>query len=442
MSTYTPIASQTLGSATSTVTFSSIPQNYTDLVIIGAVKNTANNGDEVAFQLNGDTTSSYSRTRLFGDGSSAASGRASNQTKGALAINSTAQFSTVIANFQNYSNGATFKTVLSRGSDASNYVSSYVSLWRNTSPITQITLLPDSGTTFTSGSTFTIYGVAAGNSSAKATGGNIVTTDGTYWYHAFTSSGTFTPSSALTCDYVVVAGGGGGGTYYYGGGGGAGGYRSATSQSLSANTVYPALVGAGGFGGTSNTAAPTSGIDSTFVITSAGGGRGGSEPVAFSRPGISGGSGGGGDGVATSQAGGSGNTPSTSPSQGNNGGTGVTDNASYGVGGGGGGATAAGANASGSTAGAGGAGSNAISTWLSSLGLGASGYLAGGGGGGSGGTSYNFGAGGSGGGGAGGANASGVAGSPNTGGGGGGSGGGSGNGGQGGSGVVIIRYAV
>ena len=157
--TYEPIATTTLGSATATVTFSSISGSYTDLVLVCAVKNTANTGDEVAFQLNSDTGSNYSRTRIFGDGSTAQSGRNLNTTKGALGINSTAQFSTVIANFQNYSNGTTYKTVVSRGSDASNYVSAYVSLWRNTNAITSIVLLPDSGTTFTSGSTFTIYGI-------------------------------------------------------------------------------------------------------------------------------------------------------------------------------------------------------------------------------------------------------------------------------------------
>ena len=159
--TYEPIATTTLGSAESSVTFSSISGSYTDLVLICAVKNTANNGDEVAFQLNSDTGSNYSRTRIFGNGSTASSSRASDTTKGALGINSTAEFSTVIANFQNYSNATTYKTVISRGSDASNYVSSYASVWRNTNAITSIVLLPDSGTTFTSGSTFTLYGIAS-----------------------------------------------------------------------------------------------------------------------------------------------------------------------------------------------------------------------------------------------------------------------------------------
>ncbi|NBR25162.1 MAG: hypothetical protein EBU08_15585, partial [Micrococcales bacterium] len=178
MSTYTPIASQTLSSAAASVTFSSIPQGYTDLVLVANVQNTANDGDEVAFQLNSDTTSNYSRTRIYGNGTTASSGRASSQTKGALAINSTSMYSTVIANFQNYSNSTTYKTVISRGSSASNFVSAYVSLWRSTSAITQITILPDSGTTFVTGSTFSIYGIQVGNAAQKAQGGNIVTSDG------------------------------------------------------------------------------------------------------------------------------------------------------------------------------------------------------------------------------------------------------------------------
>jgi hypothetical protein len=437
MSTYTPIASQTLGSAASSVVFSSIPQNYTDLVIIGAVKNTANNGDEVAFQLNGDTTSSYSRTRLFGDGSSASGGRASSQTKGALAINSTARFSTVTANFQNYSNGATFKTVLSRGSDASNYVSAYVSLWRNTSPITQITLLPDSGTTFTADSTFTIYGVSAGNSSAKASGGNIVTTDGSYWYHTFTSSGIFVPNEALTCDYLVVAGGGGGGSRHAGGGG-AGGYRTSiggSALSLSANTVYQALVGAGGLGASNNTSFTndgTAGINSVFsTITSAGGGKGGGNND-IATDGGTGASGGGG------QYGGSGGSASPS-GQGNAGGSGSASASSYGGGGGGGsGASASGNNGSSS---AGGAGGNGTANSISGTSI----TYAGGGGGGVFG-SGTAGTGGTGGGGAGSSTgAKGTAGTVNLGGGGGGGGSDSSpnaGGGNGGSGIIIVRYAV
>lgn len=448
MSTYTPIATQTLGSAASSVTFSSLPQNYTDLIIVGSVKNTANNGDEVAFQLNGDTSSSYSRTRIFGDGSTASSGRASNQTKGALAINSTAQFSTVIANFQNYSNGTTNKTVISRGSDASNYVSAYVSLWRNTSPITQITLLPDSGTTFVSGSTFTIYGVAAGNSSAKASGGNIVTTDGSYWYHAFTSSGTFIPSQALTADVLVVAGGGSGGGGIYGGsgGGGAGGLSYQSGRSLSANTAYVTVVGAGGATATGDVQG-NNGNNSIFdTITSIGGGGGGHYNLSNTIA-TAGNAGGSGGGSYDNQSGGTSTQTNTggATGYGNAGGIGRT----Y-VGGGGGGAGAVGGNGAGNGSfDAAGIGGNGLSTWSSwgvatGTGHNVSGtrWYAGGGSGGWQNSASNVGTS-NGGGGAGSNGLSTTPGLPNTGGGGGGSErGGTASGGAGGSGIVIIRYAV
>ena len=56
------------------VEFTSVPQDYTDLVIIGSVK-IGSNGNYIGFQFNGDTTGSYGRTRLQGDGSSATSER-------------------------------------------------------------------------------------------------------------------------------------------------------------------------------------------------------------------------------------------------------------------------------------------------------------------------------------------------------------------------------
>ena len=164
--TYIPITTTTLGSAQSSVTLGSggtIPQTYTDLILICNVKNSANTGDEVGIQFNSDTSGSstnYSRTRLFGNGSSASSGRSNNVDKGALGINSTSNFDPIVASIQNYSNSTTYKTVLSRG-NADGYVSLYTSLWRSTAAITSITLKPDSGTTFASGSTFTLYGIKA-----------------------------------------------------------------------------------------------------------------------------------------------------------------------------------------------------------------------------------------------------------------------------------------
>lgn len=444
MSTYEPIASQTLSSAASSVVFSSIPQNYTDLVLVVNCAISSGTGNS-KIQFNSDTGSNYSETTLEGTGSSAVSGRYSNNTsiilEGSGFLSTT--FSTVkIIQIQNYNNGATNKTCLIRNGSAGAGVDAIVGLWRNTSAINSITL-STTASTFVSGSTFTIYGVSAGNSSAKATGGNIVVTDGSYWYHAFTTTGTFTPSTALTADILCVAGGGGGGYISpngFHGGGGAGGLLGFSSQSLT-SSVYSVVVGAGGN-------INTSGNNSKFgTLTSAVGGGAGGQYQVLASTGGSGGGGAEGSGWTDGAVGTSG--------QGNSGGNGA--GGSTNGGGGGGGAGGAGSNASGS-GGNGGIGAtytttvggsagpysfiNAMATATGTGQLVSGNYYYAGGGGGSADASAP-GTGGSGGGGVGADynTSPGGRGLANTGSGG---GGGAGNqtGGNGGSGIIIVRYAV
>jgi hypothetical protein len=241
-----------------------------------------------------------------------------------------------------------------------------------------------------------------------------------------------TSLSQFSADYLVIAGGGGGGGQAnfntFGGGGGAGGYRSFTSQFLNVATNYTVTIGAGGAGGSNATG--VKGSDSVFsTITSTGGGLGGTSSIS----GGSGGSGGGGGSITIDNA--LGNFPSTSPSQGSNGGAGTGNQISTSASGGGGGSSAVGSNASASTGGAGGAGTTSSITGSS--------VTRAGGGGGAG--TVTQGAGGNGGGGAGVINAGGGsagAGTVNTGGGGGGGGYTTSAtvGGAGGSGVVIIKY--
>lgn len=427
MSTYTPIATQTLTSNAATVTFSSIPQNYTDLVAVLSVKGT--NNMDVWIQFNGDTSTNYSFTTLRGNGTTATSDRYSNQNYGYADLDgyaNTTNFSTRTINIMNYSNTTTNKTFLARSATAGNGLDAIVNLWRSTSAINSITF---SGTaSYTTGSTFNLYGIAIG--SPKASGGNTVTTDGIYWYHTFTTSGAFIPSQALTADYLVVAGGGGGGTtsgtvgvQRGAGGGGAGGLRctvGATGGGGSLETAlsllaqpYQILIGAGG-------TANINGNNTIFAnITSIGGGGGGPAATFIGdQTGKPGGSGGGG---YSTLAGGAGTT--------NQGFAGATTAPSNSGGGGGG------AGEIGDTDGSG-QGGDGVTTSIN----GSSVVYAGGGGGGG-----QSSVGGNGGGGNGGSSTgAGNAGNPNTGGGGGGAGvmGGNNVGGAGGSGVVIVRYAV
>jgi hypothetical protein len=156
-STYTPIATTTLGSAASSVTFSSISGSYTDLILVANY--TGSVSDQfLNIQFNSDSGSNYSNTNLFGDGSSATSNRNSSATSVRAAFYGSAQ-SNAILNIMNYSNTTTNKTVVSRD-NTNTFVVTRVNLWRNTSAITSLVLAMSSGN-IASGSTFTLYGIKA-----------------------------------------------------------------------------------------------------------------------------------------------------------------------------------------------------------------------------------------------------------------------------------------
>ena len=430
MATYIPLQSVQLTANTANVVFSGIPQDYTDLILV--FRGQVTSAVSLALQVNGDTATNYSITELAGDGSVATSSGNANvasmviSSNGAQIGTGTPWVSTL--HFQDYKNTAKFKTVFMRTSAPGTITTANVGLWRSTAAINSIKIMGYADASgFTAGTTFDLYGIKSG--SQKALGGDIVRTDGTYWYHSFTNSGTFTvqQDSSLTVDYLVVAGGGGGSsrdnTIEGAGGGGAGGYLTSTTA-LSPGSTHIVTVGAGGRGvGQSTGSNGTNSVFGNIVCIGGGGGSVGQ-----------GGSGGSGGGT------GSGTPIGTGTSgQGNNGGAKGTQNNQFGAansGGGGGGAGAVGQTPTTSAGGNGGAG-------LSSSITGSSVDRAGGGGGAgsSGGTASH-------GGGAGTVGPGGIQGTSGTASTGGGGGARNSNnsivaqGGNGGSGIVVVRYAV
>ncbi len=155
--TYDPIASQTVsGSTTSTVTFNDIPGTYTDLVlVINSTDSVEGNGRFLRF--NGDTASNYSRTFVYGTGSAVASGRSSDT--GIVLPTSTTRYVDTF-HIMSYASTSVFKTTLNAFAMPSYLVGRLVGLWRSTSAITSVTVT-SGGVTFSSGSTFSLYGIKA-----------------------------------------------------------------------------------------------------------------------------------------------------------------------------------------------------------------------------------------------------------------------------------------
>jgi len=154
--TYEPIASTTTSASAGPVTFNSISATYTDLVlVISGIQATSGT---VRIQFNNDTASNYSRTDLYGDGTSPASYRESSQTYINFITLQTTQ-SNSITHIMNYANTTTFKTALTRYNTPSTGVTATgVMLWRKTpEAIHTINLTNTSNVT----ATFTLYGIKA-----------------------------------------------------------------------------------------------------------------------------------------------------------------------------------------------------------------------------------------------------------------------------------------
>ena len=162
--TYEKIATTTLGSASSSVSFTSISGAYTDLRIIIVTGQTPLN-NAISWQYNSDTGTNYSNTALLGNGTSAFSTRASTQPRitGFGDLGSSALSSLIKIDINNYSNTTTYKTALTRfDSIPKGRTAAVVSLWRSLSAITSIAFSFENGSdTFPTGSTFTIYGIKA-----------------------------------------------------------------------------------------------------------------------------------------------------------------------------------------------------------------------------------------------------------------------------------------
>jgi hypothetical protein len=331
--TYVALDKVTVTSATPSITFTNINQGYTDLVLVLSGTKTVASGEGIGLRVgNGslDTGSNYSETIVWGNGSGSGSDRTTSQTRSRITYYGawiSGAFSVNTVHFNNYSNTTTFKPILSRANTSSQGVDATVSLWRSTAAINTISVYPFADS-FDVGTTASLYGIRAEGltPAPKATGG-VISSDSTYMYHTFTSTGNFTPSQSLTCDYFIVAGGGGAGATvgggWSGGGGGGGGYRTFSSVSFASGTAYTATIGAGGAGGSGSGGTGSVGSNTTLIggaistATSGGGGGGTSKENGNTQTnGTAGGSGGGAPQNTVNVNGGAGNSGGYTPVEG------------------------------------------------------------------------------------------------------------------------------
>lgn len=312
--TYVALATQTVSSSVSSVTFSSIPQGYTDLRVVCNTQFSSGGSQYIGVQTGTgsiDTSSVYSNTLLVGDGSSAFSARDSNQTFMRLGAgtSTSSNFGILLLDFQNYSNATIYKTVIARDADVSQgWAAASVGMWRSTTAIDTIRILSGAGNNIAAGSTFTIYGIATVNQYTASTIPSTLKIGDVIRVTYTGSSQTLSIPAGVNTMQIEAAGASGGNPV--GGTGGYGGWISGTySLGGSATTMYAYVGGkgtdvgssggdlAGGFNGGGKGHFPTNTSNSGYAASAGGGGtdiRIGGTALA-NRIAVAGG-GGGGDG--------------------------------------------------------------------------------------------------------------------------------------------------
>jgi len=158
-----------LASSASSITFSSIPQTYTDLKILLSLRSDRSYvADSVSILLN-SSSSNFSKNTLQGNGSSVSSNSAANN---AFNFSSSADDATAntFGNFSIDVSSYTSSTAKSISSDSVTENNAtgvelvlVAMLWNNTSAIDNISFSPAGGTVFLTGSSISLYGIRAGS---------------------------------------------------------------------------------------------------------------------------------------------------------------------------------------------------------------------------------------------------------------------------------------
>jgi hypothetical protein len=168
MPTFTKIETITVGSGgAATVTFSSIPATYTDLVLKVSARGDATGLVDVRMQFNGDTASNYQARELFGDGAIVQSNTytttdAHFQMNGSSTTSSTFTNSEIyISNYASSNQKTLSGDAVNENNSASTSVQARLVAWKwsGTAAISSILFSTNTGN-YVQHSTFTLYGIS------------------------------------------------------------------------------------------------------------------------------------------------------------------------------------------------------------------------------------------------------------------------------------------
>jgi hypothetical protein len=161
--TYTPLATVTLSSSASSVTFSNIPSSYRDLIVVVTGTNSAN--AFITLRLNGDTGSNYSMVWMQGSGLGSSSNSVTSQVEIITSANNVGTaLKTALINIMDYSATDKHKTLLATTNGengGTRLTAGLVARWANTSAINSVRVYDGNGSSYLAGSTFNLYGVLA-----------------------------------------------------------------------------------------------------------------------------------------------------------------------------------------------------------------------------------------------------------------------------------------
>ena len=161
-STYVALQTTTLGANASSVTFSSIPATYRDLVLVVNGKTTrSGNENDIRVTFNSDTGSNYSYRTMGGNGSATFNYGSSSIASIPVPNAGIAATAISIIQIMDYSATDKHKTLIAKGDSAAWFASATAGRWASTSAITSIAVVSSVTGDIASGTVLSLYGIAS-----------------------------------------------------------------------------------------------------------------------------------------------------------------------------------------------------------------------------------------------------------------------------------------